>query len=48
MQAIFVAQFASEISEVTERGAEVLLRERVAALDEGQRRVLRDALAEVD
>lgn len=44
MQAIFAAQFASEIEAVTKRGGEELLRERVAALDEGQRAMLREAL----
>ena len=44
MQAIFAAQFASEIEAVTERGGEAALRERVAALDDGQRELLREAL----
>ena len=47
MNAIFAAQFASEIGAVTERGGDALLRERVAALDDGQQRLLREALDEV-
>jgi hypothetical protein len=47
MNAIFAAQFASEIEAVTKRGVDELLRERVAALDEGQRQLLREALDEV-
>jgi hypothetical protein len=47
MQMIFATQFASEIAAVTEDGGEVLLRERVAALDEGQRQLLREALDEI-
>ena len=47
MKAIFAAQFASEIEAVTEDGGAVLLRERVAALDEDQRQLLREALGEV-
>jgi hypothetical protein len=44
MQAIFAASFASEIEAVTERGGEAALRERVAALDDDQRELLREAL----
>ena len=40
-------QFASEIAAVTEDGGEVLLRERVATLDDDQRQLLREALDEV-
>lgn len=47
MNAIFAAHFASEIEALTERGGEELLRGRVAALDEGQRRLLREALDDV-
>jgi hypothetical protein len=46
MQMIFATQFASEIAAVTEDG-DVLLRERVAALDEDQRQLLRESLDEV-
>ena len=47
MQTIFAAQFASEISAITESGGTVALRKRVAVLDEGQRQLLREALDEV-
>ena len=47
LNAIFAAQFASEIEAVTERGGDAALRERVAALDEAQQRLLREVLAEV-
>ena len=43
---IFATHFASEIAAVTEDG-DALLRERVAALDEDQRQLLREALDEV-
>jgi hypothetical protein len=46
LQMIFATQFASEIAAVTEDG-DGLLRERVAALDDGQRQLLREALDEV-
>ena len=45
LQTIFAAQFASEIEAVTERGGEAALRERVTALHEDQRQLLREALA---
>jgi hypothetical protein len=47
MKMIFAAQFANEIAAVTEGDGEALLRERVAALDESQRRLLREALEDV-
>jgi hypothetical protein len=47
MKMIFATQFADEIAAVTEDGGEALLRERVAALDEGQRQLLRETLDEV-
>jgi hypothetical protein len=47
MKAIFAAHFASEINAVIERGGDAVLRERVAALDEEQQHLLREALAEV-
>ena len=47
MKAIFAAHFASEIAAVTKDGGDALLRERVAALDEDQRQLLREALGEV-
>ena len=43
MKMIFATQFASEIAAVTEDG-DALLRERVAALHEDQRQLLREAL----
>jgi hypothetical protein len=46
MQLIFATQFAGEIAAVTEDGDD-LLRDRVAALDEEQRQLLREALDEV-
>jgi hypothetical protein len=46
MKMIFTTQFAGEIAAVTEGGGD-LLRDRVAALDEDQRRLLGEALDEV-
>ena len=46
MKLIFATFFANEITAVTEDG-DALLRERVAALDEDQRLLLREALDEV-
>jgi hypothetical protein len=46
MQMIFATEFAGEIAAVAENG-DALLRQRVAALDDGQRQLLRDALEEV-
>ena len=43
---IFATQFASEIAAVTENSGDALLRERVAALDEEQRQLLREALVD--
>ena len=47
MQMIFATHFATEIAAVAENGGETLLHERVAVLDEDQRRLLREALDEV-
>ena len=47
LNAIFAAHFASEIEAVTERGGEAAVRERVAALDDDQRQLLREALDRV-
>ena len=48
MQMIFATQFAGEIAAVsTQDGGDELLRERVAALDVDQKRVLREALQEM-
>ena len=44
---IFATQFAGEIAAIAEEGGDALLRARVAALDMGQRRLLREALDEV-
>jgi hypothetical protein len=46
MTAIFASHFASEVTAVTENGGVALLRERAAALDHNQRRMLHQALAE--
>ena len=43
MQLIFATQFAGEIAAVSD-GGDALLRDRITALDEVQRRMLRDAL----
>jgi hypothetical protein len=43
LQLVFATEFAGEIAAVSENG-DALLRERVAALDDGQRRLLREAL----
>jgi hypothetical protein len=48
MKAIFAAHFASEIAGVTEDRGAALLAERIAALDESQRRLLRETLDEED
>jgi hypothetical protein len=45
---IFATQFASEIPAVVNGDGGVLLRERLAALGPDERRVLRDALAELE
>ena len=47
LKMIFANHFASEIAAITEDGGDAMLRERVAALDEDQRRLLREALDEV-
>jgi hypothetical protein len=47
MKMIFATHFADEIAAVTEDGGGALLRERVAALDAGQRHLLCEALGEV-
>jgi hypothetical protein len=46
IQTVFAVTFANEIEAVSERGIDAL-RERVAALSEDERRLLRDALDEV-
>jgi hypothetical protein len=47
MNMIFANQFASEIAAVAEDDGDALLRGRVAALDDDQRQLLREALDEV-
>ena len=47
MNSIFAAHFVSEIEAVTMDGGGMILRERIAALGEGQQQSLREALAEV-
>ena len=42
MKMIFATHFASEIAAVTEDSGDALLRERVAALDDDQRQLLRE------
>jgi hypothetical protein len=44
MQLIFATHFAGEIAAVTSDGADAL-RQRVEALDDGLRQLLRDALS---
>jgi hypothetical protein len=48
MQALFAAIYVDEIAAVQRRGGEALVREKLLALSEGERRVLRDALLELD
>ena len=43
LQAVFALQFADDIQAISEHGADAL-RERVAALSEEERRLLREAL----
>jgi hypothetical protein len=45
MQALFAATYVNEIVAIQHTGGAAFLRERVAALSEGERRVLREALA---
>jgi hypothetical protein len=47
LQTVFAVAFTSEITAVSERGIEAL-RERVAALSEDERRLLREALHEIE
>jgi hypothetical protein len=48
MQPLFAAIYLDEIAAVQRGGGEALLREKLLALSEGERRVLRDALLELD
>jgi len=45
MQALFPAAYAAEIVALHRAGAQELMREKLASLSEGERRVLREALA---
>jgi hypothetical protein len=47
MHYLFASTFVDEIAAVTRSGGEEMVRDKVAALSEGERRILRDALAEV-
>jgi hypothetical protein len=47
MKTIFAALFVAEVEAVIERGGDALLGERVAALDEDQRELLRESLDEI-
>jgi hypothetical protein len=46
MQQVFAATYVDELAALQRDGGEALVRERVAALSEGERRILREALAE--
>jgi len=46
MQAVFAATCADELAVAVRDGGASLLRQKLAALSDGERRVLRDALAE--
>jgi len=44
MQYLFASLFVDEVAALQRAGGDALVRERVAALSEGERRVLREAL----
>jgi hypothetical protein len=48
MTLVFATQFASEISSITNGGGSVLLRQRLSALSGHERRVLREALSDLE
>jgi hypothetical protein len=48
MQAVFAAIYVDEIATVQRSGGATLVREKLLALTQGERRVLRDALLELD
>ena len=48
MQALFAATYVDEIAEAQRCGGEALVRSKLAALSAGERRVLREALLELD
>jgi hypothetical protein len=48
MQALFAATYVDEIAAVPRNGGAALVHEKLLALTDGERRVLRDALLELD
>jgi hypothetical protein len=48
MQALFAVTYVDEIAALERTGGRALVRQKLAALSEGQRRVLRDGLAELE
>jgi hypothetical protein len=48
MQALFAAIYVDEIAAVRGRGGKAVVREKLAALSVGRRRVVRDALEELE
>jgi hypothetical protein len=48
MQALFAAIYVDEIGAMQRSGGEALVREKLSALSVGERRMLRDALLELD
>jgi len=46
MQLVFAATYAEELAVAARDGGQTLVRQTLAALSDGERRVLRDALAE--
>jgi hypothetical protein len=47
MQQVFAATFVDELAALDRHGGDALVRRKVAALSEGERRVLREALDEL-
>jgi hypothetical protein len=45
MQAVFAAIYAEDLAVAVRDGGEALVRQKLAALSDGERRVLHDALA---
>jgi hypothetical protein len=48
MQALFAAIYVDEIAALQRSGDETLVREKLRGFTEGQRRILRDALLQLD
>ena len=48
MQALFAATYVDEIAAVQRSGGKALVREKLAALPEAQRHVVREALRELE